>query len=116
MHLFDSDEEWLLYGAGSLAGTGRKTSLPQSSPSQSVEELIAEANEDQKVWTLPSGGHRIPFSYQSGVLMPAEHTAHCGWRELPNGRCESVQYYFGWGWLNEKELFELRQTDPRIAP
>ena len=116
MHLFDSDEEWALYGVGPLAGIGRKINLSQFLPPQSIEELIAEANEDQKIWTLPCGGDRIPFSYEFGVLVPAEGAAHSGWRELPDGSRESVQHYFGWGWLSSDELFDLRQTDPRIAP
>lgn len=29
---------------------------------------------------------------------------------------EGSTYYEGWGWLTDKELFDLRQSDPRIAP
>jgi hypothetical protein len=29
---------------------------------------------------------------------------------------EEVEFYLGWGWLTREELFNLRQTDPRIAP
>lgn len=29
---------------------------------------------------------------------------------------KKYNFYIGFGWLSDDELFELRQTDPRIAP
>ena len=32
------------------------------------------------------------------------------------GENEAVTFHPGIGWLTEKELFDMRQTDPRMAP
>jgi hypothetical protein len=39
-----------------------------------------------------------------------------GWRKIDNNRREEVFFYVIFGWLSNKELFEVRQKDPRIAP
>ncbi len=31
-------------------------------------------------------------------------------------KTEKVTFYFGFGWLTDDELFELRQKEPRLAP
>lgn len=41
-------------------------------------------------------------------------TPQAGQKGYANGK--EYTYYFGDGWFTDDELFELRQTDPRMAP
>ena len=76
-----------------------------------AEQMELEAREkfifEPDIFIAPNAAH-LPAS-----LDPTE--GEVGWKIGPKGWIK-VTFYFTFGWLTDDELFDLRQTDPRIAP
>lgn len=81
----------------------------------------------------PQGIHQVKadlFLKQIGICKNTDSCQDCHWqddcKEKPEGflrhegkffiNSVEVHYYYGFGFLSSQELWDLRQSDPRIAP
>jgi hypothetical protein len=75
--------------------------------------------------------HRGCVAFENGNVdentNTLQGTRHCVALAHPDGspprvtvknsvEIEAAQFYSGFGWLTDEERFNLRQTDPRLAP
>lgn len=108
----EEDSEWGRYAAACVRDIPADL-IRRNADMQNT--AVREANKKLRVFTGPTGGSQLRWTWRNGALEPAVLT-NTGWREETDGNRTQVWYYQGWGWMTPDERFNLRQSDPRIAP